>query len=464
MTVTRRQFLALAGLATGGAALAACSRDVPPPALPSAAVQRWAAASGAVVHSVSPDRRHLVDEQGTPVLVLADTVWTMPAVYDEKQLARYFRTRRSQGFNGLQTSALPFHIDGDNRVDGCADGQQAFLDGDITRWDEGYWQRLDRVLQAASAHGTSVVLGAMGPLVSYGLDDLDQCRGYGRLLGERYGDAPGIVWLFGVDYARADWDRLDPLLLACLDGIRDAGDAHPATVQFHNDASLSADNPRWRGRADVQAAYTYAPADEVVSQGYALDQGPVVLAETNFEDENNTGGPATTPASIRRQALWTLTSGGVQVAYGRKSVWRSQGDFLGDLESSSVAQLGLVRARFEALDWAKLVPDLAGAVLLAGAGAAATQGSQLDGTADPLESDHATCAADPDGALAVVYVPSAREVRLAAPYDVGAGEWWDPSTGETHEAGRATDGTFAPPDRTHADGQSDWLLVVRPAR
>ncbi|GAA1988023.1 hypothetical protein GCM10009718_26970 [Isoptericola halotolerans] len=457
--LSRRDFLGLAGAASGLLLLSACSGGAEP-MLPEAAVDRWTQKPGALVAGVSADGRALVDDDGDPVLVLADTVWSMTGVYTSAEVATYFATRREQGFNGVQISSLPFHIDGENRVEGCVDGQQAFVDGDVTRFDEGYWRRLDEVLETAAAHGTTVLLGAMGPLVAYGIGDLDQCHEFGRLLGERYGGRPGIIWLFGVDYGSDLWDDLDPHLLACLDGIRAAGDEHPATIQYHNNSSLSSDNPRWVGRTDVEAAYSYAPTYAVVRKGYELAAGPVVLVESNYEDENNTQGPDTTDESIRRQALWTYTSGGVYVAYGRRDVWSSQGDYLDALTSTAVTQLGMIRARLETLDWPALVPDLDGSVLVEGAGEDVQHGSQLDGTADVLESDLATCAAAPDGSLTVVYVPSARPVRLAPGFATGAAQWWDPTTGESHEARLDGSGMYVPPDDRHADRATDWLLVV----
>ncbi|NOV99426.1 DUF4038 domain-containing protein [Isoptericola chiayiensis] len=425
------------------------------------ALERWTGGDLPLVAGVSADGRRLVDENGSPLLVLADTVWTMSGVYTAEQLGKYFSERQAQGFNAVQTSALPFHIDGSgNRVDGCIDGQQAFVDGDITRWDEGYWTRLDTLLDEASKRGFSVLLGAMGPLLAYGIGDPAESREFGRMLGDRYGGRPGIIWLFGVDYASSEWDLLDPSLLECLDGLRDAGADQPATVQYHNNSSLSVDNARWGGRVEVQAAYTYAPTYAVVRKGYELAEGPVALVESNFEDENNTAGPDTTSETIRRQVLWTYTSGGAYAAYGRRDVWQSRGDFLDALGSTAVAQLGLIRARVETLDWSAWVPDLAGEVLVDGSGEDVRSGSQLDGTADMLESDFATCAATPDRSQVVVYLPTARPVRL----DLGDSEvhavWWDPTTGAESGVRPDDSGWFEPPEGRHSDDATDWLLVV----
>jgi len=466
--VGRRSFLALAGavvaLGVAGCTTRPRPESAPRPFVPTTAPVSPRAAvpgHGRFATAVSADGRHILDEDGLPLLGLADTVWTMPATYSHDEQRRYFETRAEQGFTALHVAAWPFHFRGDDLVEACTDGVQPFVGGDITRWDETYWSRFDALLDLAAQHGITAYVGLMTTGFSLDLAP-GRARRYGELLGARYSGRPNVVWLFGVDYAQQEWAGTDPSFLACLDGLRAAGDRHLATIQLANDDSTSSDNPAWDGRVDLQAAYTYRSTDTVLRNAWRLGAGPVILVESNYEDENNEGGPPTTDATIRRQALWTFTSGGVHVAYGKRSVWRSEDLTVAGLRTTAAEQSARVLAKMSSLEWHRLVPDVEGQVLVHGAGEQTSRGTQRGGFAAPLESDHATCAADPEHDLVVAYLPSARPVAVtlgtlgsANPPEV---EWWDPTTGASTAGVWAE--TLTPPAETHEGGHTDWLLVI----
>jgi Putative collagen-binding domain of a collagenase len=109
--------------------------------------------------------------------------------------------------------------------------------------------------------------------------------------------------------------------------------------------------------------------------------------------------------------------------------------------------------------WFDLVPDRAHAVLVSGYGTESQDGKVND-------SDYATAARTPDGALFIAYLPTQRTVAVdmsKLPGRVRA-RWYDPTTGAfLPVAGspfaNADTRRFTPPGR-NGDGDDDWVLVL----
>lgn len=416
-------------------------------------------AGAPVVMGVGDDGRTLVDQHGDPVLLHAETAWAMLRSLTPDEISAHLAHRADQGFNALLVTPFPWiGAEGETRT--TPDGLEPFQ-GDVTHLDPDYWRRVDTVLATAREHGITVFLapgGAAPEFEAGGLDyDAGLAHDLGEALGTRYARTPGIVWLMGVDYRREYWDAYDPQLLGFVEGLRDGGATHPVTVQYYNDDSTSWDDARWRGVYAVEAAYTYRPAYGPVRTAYDRGTGPVFLVESNFEEENNEGGPETTDAALRRQLLWTYTSGGVGAAYGHRAIWPFEDDWEQHVDTPAVAQLGRLHALVASLEWWRLVPD--DGLLTAGAGPRPTTGTQEGGFPDVLESDYATAAVSAEGDLALVHLPTVRTVGL----DVGRladgarARWVDPASGESADVALAA--RMRPPG-PNAQGDGDWLLVV----
>ena len=203
--------------------------------------------------------------------------------------------------------------------------------------------------------------------------------------------------------------------------------------------------------------YTYSPTYRDVRRAYELAPArPAVLAESNYEGENNdAGSKPTTNETLRRQILWALTSGSAGDIAGSRD-WTFGSGWEQRLDSDGVRQIVLVRRLAESVPWWDLVPD--SQLIVAGAGTFLPEHSEVD----VLDNDYATAARTTDSRLAVIYVPAPRTLtidsaRLSSRLQAA---WVDPSTGEQSEAGVGPD--FTPPDR-NAAGDGDWLLVLKAA-
>ncbi len=102
---------------------------------------------------VSESGEHFVDESGKPFFYLGDTVWSVFTHTREEEWLEYLRYRSRQGYNVVQINILPQHD-----ASGPGLGHSPFARGsdgsyDFTSFDESYFERAERMLEAAVSFG-----------------------------------------------------------------------------------------------------------------------------------------------------------------------------------------------------------------------------------------------------------------------------------------------------------------------
>ncbi|PRZ06417.1 collagenase-like protein with putative collagen-binding domain [Isoptericola sp. CG 20/1183] len=424
------------------------------PVRPVAPSTAGAAADGTprLVTGVADGGRYFVDQDGRPILVRGDAPWSMLVDLLPAEAETYLSTRSEQGFNALVVSLLGNPANGGVTGDGATvDGILPFVDGDVTRWNAPYWDRAHATVARAAELGLTVLLY---PVDSWTIDEpfgspsADTCHRYGEMVGTWAADLPNVLWMAGGDYTPVP--ETDQCFEAVQEGIRSTGDSRPFSAQLIS-VRFAGQDPHWDPLVDWDFVYTYQPVHGAVREAYdSPPVRPALLAESNYEGENNTGGEPTTTETLRRQVLWAITSGSPGDVYGSDD-WEFLPGWQDRLRSEGADQIARIRDVVASLPWWTLVPD-SGELLTGGAGGG-------DEASDQLESDLATAAVSPDGDLALVYVPTARTVTLDVGRLVdGARAWWvDPTTGE--ETSVELEESMATPG-ANAAGEQDWLLVL----
>ena len=433
------------GRAHDGQAMSIDDSDAPGlGSAPLPSVQPRAAAAGPpFVTAVSADRRHLVDQYGKPLLVRGDLPWAMMTRISPEQAATWFANRQRIGYNAAIVSLIGAVDNGGPSNDGRTfDGILPFEDGDMLRWSERYFDRISDYLDMAQRHGITVMLYPIdGWTIGKAIKpaSIGQCREYGVKLAQRFSDRPNIVWMAGGDYFPATDDKaagsdVDHCINAMLLGLREAGDAHLFSIQLGYQKSISDDNPYWASRVDWNFVYTYFPTYRAVLQAYnRTPVRPALLGEANYERENNQEGPDTTDETLRRQVLWSLTSGAAGEFSG-SSDWKFDDGWEGRLDTEAVTQAARLHRLFAGLPWWRLVPDSGNRFVTGGRGTPLTS----DEEKDVLEDDYVTAARTPDGRYAVAYLPAEQRITI----DRGAlaagvrAEWVDPASGAVTDRGR----------------------------
>ncbi|MFN8575102.1 MAG: DUF4038 domain-containing protein [Gemmatimonadaceae bacterium] len=413
---------------------------------------------------VSLNRRHLVDANGKPFMLLGDSPQALMVNLSEAEAEVFFADRQAAGFNGVWVNLLCATYTG-GRPDGSTyDGIVPFtIPDDLSTPNESYFIRVDHMLRLAAKHGLVVVLdpAETGSYLSVLLSNgIAKSRDYGRFLGARYKSFDNIVWMSGNDFQSWDNPADDAVVQAVALGIKEIDDRHIHTVELDYLVSGSLDDPSWAPIIDLNASYTYYPTYAQVLTDYdRQDAPPTFMVEANYEFEHNAADEGT-PAILRRQEYWTMLSGAAGQLYGNGYTWPFRQDWQSHLDTPGSAQIAYVKSLFAPRPWYNLIPDQDHSVVTAGYGTYSDSGSLA-------ANDYLTAGRTPDGAWIMAYMPTLRTItvdmsRLGSMADAS---WYDPTSGAWSSIfgspfPNSGSRTFSPPGN-NADGDGDWVLVLQ---
>lgn len=395
---------------------------------------------------LSPDQRHLLDQNNRPFLVNGDTPWSLFTGLTKAEAETYLEDRRQRGFNSIIINlAEPYPPGPANR-----DGQLPFLKaGDFSTPNDAYFQHVDYVLNLARSKGflvliTPAYLGFGGGAEGWWQDIKNSnseaaMEGYGRFIGQRYRSFDNIVWVMGGDYFAPE---TLPKTRAIVRGIQ-ATD-QPRFLSAHN-ARQESGLLYYSGESWFNLNTTYSEcslsAQRSIEDYQRARVMPFLYFEGRYENESDWS-----DRCIRSQAYWSVLSGSIGHFFGNYPIWNFAAGWPSALNSTGSRSMGYYRRLFISRAWDKLVPDIAGTVLTGGRGA--------------LGPDYAMAARTADGATIIAYAPTQRALTIDMTKVAGttARAWWfNPATGvATLIADYATSGnrSFAPP------AAGEWVLVV----
>lgn len=415
---------------------------------------------------VSENRRHLVDQRGTPFLYHADTPWMIFLKLTEAEAKEYIARRREQGFNTLQVQLTGF-LGMTNRA-----GELPFAgtppEQDFAQPNEPFFAHVDRVVAEAGRQGLLLAIapawsGCCGegwagkekdsrpkPLNANGPV---KAREFGRWLGGRYGKFANVLWILGGDN---DPHNAREEIRALGLGLKDTAPHQLITyhaASSHSSTDVWPANELW---LDVAMVYSYfrgfnkawnknqPDIYEVSHAEFAKTPlRPFFLGESTYEGEHGAWGSA---LQARKQAYWCMLGGGMGHAYGSPN-WNMPANWREVLELPGANSLKHLRALLASRPWWKLVPDVDNVVTVEGRGDFAT-------------NDYAVTALADDGSFALSFLPSKRALTTDLTKLTGSrlsARWFNPRTGESTFIGEFSDKkrhVFDPPN------EGDWVLVL----
>jgi hypothetical protein len=407
-----------------------------------------------------PGRRYLQDAAGQPFLIHGDTPWGLITQLSREDVLRYLDDRRARGFNTLLIKLIEALFA--TYAPANAYGRLPFLvPADFSTPNEAYFDHADWVLRRAAERGFLVLLvpsftgwgggeeGWYRAMVANGAARLQE---YGRYLGRRYRDFANILWVHAGDYNPPNKD----LVRAIATGIREL-DSH-ALHTVHG-APETAAMDYWQDEPwlKVNTIYTYEPAHVAAMKQYARpERRPFFLIESTYESEHDA-----TEQSLREQAYQAVLSGAAGQVFGNNPIWHFDGpglypapvtwrEALNSRGSKSMAHL---HDLLMAVPWWRLEPDVDHALLVDGLGS---------------ERQRAVAARATDGAVAIIYLPSRRDIMVDLGQLAGsevAARWYDPSNGRFFAVGGSpfpASGLrrFRPEPGMNGSGFDDRVLVL----
>lgn len=427
---------------------------------------------------VSNNHRYLVDQKGTPFLIVGDTPQGLMGNVSEDEAERYFADREAHGFNTLNWvnaecagtqqgwDAYSRTVDGIRPFTEFLPGGTNYESYDLRKPNEEYFVRFDHLIQLAANHHLLVFINPMDTipwLATLRNNGQKSAYAYGRYIGNRYKGYQNVAWLNGNDFNNWTIPSDDELVQAVSKGIRSVAPNQLQTVELHVRTSSSFDDPRWIPLIDLNSTYTYSPT--YMQMLYSYHQRPITptyLLEAHYELED-VGTPTDygTPYILRKQGYWTMLSGGAGQIYGNAYLWTMKDGWRSHLDTPGAEQIKYWKDFFLSIPWQDLVPDEDHSILTAGGGSFGDLETRVS------ESDYATAAKTPDGSTIVVYIPTARTITIDMTKLRGPAKarWFDPSNGTYQDASGkpiANSGShqFTTPGKNR-DDDGDWALLLQ---
>lgn len=459
----------------------------------------------------SANGRYLVDQNGSPFLIIGDSPQGIVASLlptGPNSITDYLNNRQATGFNTLWINLLSRGQTGGPFSGATPDGLApftGFLAGsqgnpeyyDLSKPNTAYFDRAEYIIDQAAARNMLVILDPIETMDHLGILQHNAAvspntpYNYGVWLANRFAGKQNVIWKHGNDFNTWPNNADRALVRAVAQAIKDttpskyqtlladAGRPSAALDLVYGVTGFGPADPAWAPLLQLDTVYAYNNADDLTSREYARATIPVYLAETwyDFEESAIDTRYNRKILEFRCQQYGALLSGAMGHTYGNyRTVYLDNGwNTANSLNTPAVANLMRVKSLFTSLQWQNLVPERS--VVLSGTQSTSCGSpyGQQGGGFDMAP----TAARTPDGNLVVVYMPSARAVtinmsRLNGP---ATAQWFDPTTGVYTAATCTAQGAncqFTPPSTVHQetsplyqrDGQNqenstDWVLVLR---
>ena len=161
----------------------------------------------------------------------------------------------------------------------------------------------------------------------------ENARAYGRLLGERYRDAPNVIWILGGDRVAVDEKEGDfrPVWHAMAAGI-EAGDGGRHLVTYHPQGGRSSSEwfheAPWLDFNMLQSGHGAKDIAELQDDRGRLraqPPKPVLDGEPRYEDHPVNWKPEMgwfDDFDVRQAAYWALFAGAFGHTYGCHDIWQ----------------------------------------------------------------------------------------------------------------------------------------------
>lgn len=435
---------------------------------------------------IAPDRRHFEYADGTPLFLLADTLWagnTARCGLGDNRNGPFFQhlaDRKAKGFTAILMQYFHGYGDYSDSPGHRNEGGKPYRDIRTKELNPAHFQSLDLRMKALWDRGFVAAI----PATWWGKTNRcvfapEDARRMSAYCAVRYG-AFNAIWSLSGEYQYAFKDcgwTPDDFTAIGEEVQRHNPYRHPLSI--HPSGQIS-----WRPPHNVQSSLPFHGQSWLdhhwLQTGQSVDRlfnivtrlaenralrppMPVFCSESYYERADD---PET--AYHTRWQVWTaMLNGAAGYGYGAQGVWQfldpaDPNGETGKATRESVPwseaarlpgsqQVGHARTLLMSLDWWKLQPR--------------RHALQVDGRTNPPPGKKDLTppqAAASDGGTWVIYVPrgnAARELTLKEirGQDRSA-RWFNPRTGDFHDGSFAVKAAALPPRPVPAD--EDWVLVM----
>ncbi|QRR04166.1 DUF4038 domain-containing protein [Dyadobacter sandarakinus] len=192
---------------------------------------------------ISPNGHHIVDNHGTPFLMVADVAWQLLRRMSYTDAVRYMDIRKSQSFNTFLIQLLPAFPTQRNYQK-----VQPFTGNDLAKPNKAYFDYLTKIIVAARER--DLVVGIVVSRKSWNVvfDGFGEnaWKQYGEYVGKQFASFPNVLWIVSEEEYQssaqfkaisaglraAGGDQIIASLSTCSPAPVDNGNANRSDLKF----------------------------------------------------------------------------------------------------------------------------------------------------------------------------------------------------------------------------------------
>lgn len=141
---------------------------------------------------ISPNGRHITDNNGVPFLMVADVAWQMLRRLSYNEAVQYMDIRKSQSFNTFLVQLLPMlpNQRNFNKV-------SPFINNDITKPNKAYFDYFGKIIAAARERNlvVGIVVSRKSWNVIFDTHSETAWKEYGTYVGKAFAGYSNVIWI-----------------------------------------------------------------------------------------------------------------------------------------------------------------------------------------------------------------------------------------------------------------------------
>ncbi len=400
---------------------------------------------------LSKNNRYFVTQHNEPFLLNADTGWLLFHKLRFEQARQYIDNRHSKFFNAIFLQVLPPEPNLKNAYQSVPFN----TNGDFSDPNETYFKYVEDVVRYAN--NQQMIVGLAPTWLDF--DDsnwakaqkqngTEKCRNYGQYLGKRFSKYNNILWIMDNNQEPIDGEAMQKSI---AEGIKSAAPNHLMTYQAASPQSSTdiLPNKTWLDlnivnlyNKKIEGVDTNKPPQNYEFLSKEYQKKPIKAFVSGGQNENDGN-----EQIVRRQAYWTILSGGAGHCYG-SSVWAFEKKWQQNLNLSGALSMSRFYKILNGLPWELLRPETSGELVVSGQ-------NNID------NNDYSPVAVLPNYRLALMYMPVGHPVKIDMAKMKGSNLrvlWINPKTNQRWAGGyfkpRAIRELIPP---TLSD---DWILLI----
>lgn len=387
---------------------------------------------------ISPNGRHITDNNGVPFLMVADVAWQMLRKLSYTDAIHYMDARKSQSFNTFLVQLLPALPNQRN-----FNKTLPFQDNDISKPNKPYFDYFDKIIAAAKERNlvVGIVVSRKSWNAIFDAQDPTVWKNYGAYVGKHFARYSNVIWIVSEEeYQTAAQFE------AIADGIRSVSEGQ--ILASLSTCSPSSVNDSSKVRSDLKFIIpdsTVTPAEYAALANWQKNSAevalrPFLIANSEFPKEITDQS-----VLIRNQAYQSIMSAAAGFCH-MSTIKNFNPTWKVNIDKDGAEYIHELVKILKGIPWEYMQPENISELL-----------------PDSTDKADIGIVSLSNKKMSMLYLPESRPVRLNLNYlngtDFGA-VWYSPRTGKRWSGGEfraAPEAVVQPPD---SQPGWDWILLI----